>query len=344
MAGIEALQLPKGWFYELVWIENGGDVEAVRLRGLDIENCFKPTSLPACPLAKIQILADPSNSMSRARQLGVRAAQGELILFVDLDVKVVSVLALRDLLEQAHSQEAVTGWTGVAKFPFASTWWQQSLASASTSWLGHINSVQIASAKKERSVDHLPGGFALFRRKAIASRDFDPRFVRWGEDLDMGLQITSRGGQLRQVPALAYEHSASWFTPLSWARRVFGLGRGRVQVTRKWPSQIATLPVGGCILLWTFIAVVFVGSSQLTHLIVGFLSLVVLVELARTLYRTRGSLAMAPGVVFAWSLTISSYALGQIFQLGVELCSLPSNWLKTRFHTDKWSRSEGCVS
>ena len=160
----------------------------------------------------VRIIVEPSGSLGRSRQIGVEAAKGILVMFVDSDVELgpncISIMR-RELLEHE--------WAGIHARLLSSenvSYWQRA-----------------EDEKFRREYDHvgmtnkIDTDIALFRREVILEHPFDPSFRLSSEDADICRRLVAANYRLGVCSAIAYHHHRREFSTFVQQRYRYGLGR-----------------------------------------------------------------------------------------------------------------------
>jgi len=169
--------------YEIVLVDDGSsDGTKESLRELN----------PPC---KFTYLYQENAGLSTARNVGIRAAEGEIILFVDDDI-----IASDNLLEEhvkthnAHPRSVVRGW------------------------VNHVDDLEKPGKQPRFTMQDISTAFfwtsnvSVAKKYLVEAGMFDERFKEYGwEDLELGLRLKSLGLQLKyNRNAVVYHYKSRW--------------------------------------------------------------------------------------------------------------------------------------
>jgi GT2 family glycosyltransferase len=191
-------------------------------------------------LAAVSYLYVSEPGLARARNIGMRAARGELIAFVDDDAAPARGWA--DAIRAAFARDSRIGCVGGtcrAVFPSgrARPRWlsDRLLCFAGITNFGDEPHVARSSAEWPF------GANMAFRREALEGRGFDERLGRRagdlasGEDSDMVARVQADGWTIWLEPSAVVDHTvhASRLEKRYYRRRLWAQGRSRAEATRR---------------------------------------------------------------------------------------------------------------
>jgi GT2 family glycosyltransferase len=174
----------------------------------------------------VRYVHSTSRGLSRARNIGLRAASQEIVLLIDDDMLVEPSWLTRFM--DAHAE---TGFSGAASGRVL-----PGPAEDGRTWVpaaALVTRAEPATFRARQPIDVLPGaGVALRRDVVLALGGYDERLgpgTRFGaaEDNDLGFRILEAGYEIRHVPAAIALHrpwrSAQGRVSNRWA---YGRGKG----------------------------------------------------------------------------------------------------------------------
>ncbi|HTI38678.1 MAG TPA: glycosyltransferase [Vicinamibacterales bacterium] len=177
----------------------------------------------------------PNGGLSRARNIGLETATGEIVAYTDADVR-VDPLWLAYLVQPfLHSD--VVGSGGPNVVPEDDPWIAQCVARAP----GGPTHVLL----DDRIAEHVPGCNMAFRRDALQSiGGFNPIYLRAGDDVDVCWRLQARGWKIGFSPSALVWHRHRASIRAYW-RQQLGYGEGETWLALKHPDKF----VGGD-MLW----------------------------------------------------------------------------------------------
>lgn len=195
---------------------------------------------------RFQIIENPKRISAAARNLGLHAATGEFVLYIDGHCRIPSKRLLADMVSIFCQNNVDVLCRPQPQTAGPQTYFQQAVSLARSSALGHALDSTIYS-DKERIAPAASSG-AMYRRNVFDKvGEFDEHFDAC-EDVEFNTRIDKAGLKAMISPKLTIEYAAR--TSLRGLfRQLYRYGYGRWQLFRKHPS---TLGVG------TLIPVLFV--------------------------------------------------------------------------------------
>jgi GT2 family glycosyltransferase len=164
----------------------------------------------------VRLIQVPNGGLSAARNLGLHAASGEIVAYVDADVR-VDPSWLTYLVQPLVSSDAVAAG-GPNVVPGDDEWFAQCVARAP----GAPSHVLL----DDRIAEHLPGCNLAVRRDALLRiGGFDPIFLRAGDDVDVCWRLQAQGGRVAFSPAAVVWHHHRGCLGAYWRQQV-GYGEG----------------------------------------------------------------------------------------------------------------------
>jgi GT2 family glycosyltransferase len=163
-----------------------------------------------------KLISVPNGGLSAARNLGLRAATGEIVAYTDADTR-VDPDWLSYLVQPFLTTDAV-GVGGPNVVPPDDDWVAQCVARSPGGPIHVLLNDTVA--------EHIPGCNMAFRKKALEEiGGFDATYVRAGDDVDVCWRLQERGWHLAFSPsALVWHHHRSSIKAY-WRQQV-GYGEG----------------------------------------------------------------------------------------------------------------------
>ena len=170
----------------------------------------------------VKVIIDPTGSLGHSRQLGVEAAEGIYVMFVDSDVR-LGVDCIRRLRRDLEEH----GWGGVAARVLS--------AENASYWQKAEEKIVSFSFPRHHDVDGSSREFAdtrgaLFKRELLLIHAFDPYFKYSAEDRDLSRRFVEDGYQLGVSDAIIYHYHRREFFAFLRQRFRWGLGSARLGV------------------------------------------------------------------------------------------------------------------
>jgi GT2 family glycosyltransferase len=174
-----------------------------------------------------RVISTENQGLSAARNVGMHAATGEFVAYVDDDTMPdPHWLTYLAAAFQSHDWVAVGG----PNLPVSGDGPAADAVAAAPGNPSHV-------LYDDRSAEHIPGCNSAFRRDALmAIGGFDPRFRAAGDDVDVCWRLQTRGGQIGFAPAAMVWHHRRG-TARGYLRQQRGYGRAEAMLERKWPER-----------------------------------------------------------------------------------------------------------
>lgn len=225
LLAIGKVEVPLGWEVEIVVADNGSTDQTREV----VEETLVPNM-------SVKRVVEPVTGQSRARNLGLSASSGDIIVFTDDDVR-PSVCWLAKLCEplMAGTADGVQG--GVFLPP-----------SRRFSWMKRLHFELFASTEffSPGEVKSMWGANFAFRREALAcvpafDIELGPGALGFADDSLFSIQLREAGNRLIYVPEAAVEHwfDCSRLTMASLRSRAFRDGQSRAYVDYHWEHESA---------------------------------------------------------------------------------------------------------
>jgi GT2 family glycosyltransferase len=174
-----------------------------------------------------RVISGRNQGLSHARNVGLRAASGEIVAYIDDDAY-PDPDWLRSLsagfLASTHA-----GIGGPNLPPPGDGLVAESVANAPGGPIHVLLS--------DREAEHIPGCNMAFRRSALlAIGGFDPQFQTAGDDVDVCWRLRERGWTLGFQPgAVVWHHRRN--SVRAYLKQQTGYGRAEALLERKWPEK-----------------------------------------------------------------------------------------------------------
>jgi GT2 family glycosyltransferase len=255
----------------------------------------------------IRLIHQENKGLSEARNVGIRAATGEIIAFTDADC-----MADPDWLTHlvARFQSSEFGAVGGPNLTPPDDSFVASCVAVSPGAPTHV-------LLDDEVAEHIPGCNMAFRREALEAIDgFDPIFRAAGDDVDLCWRLQNKGYKIGFSPAAVVWHFRR-NTIRDYLKQQRGYGKAETLLFFKHPSRFNVL-----------------GQSRWFGRIYGDLSSFLLSRqpriysgvfgrgLFQTLYQPSPSIVSCLPLTLEWNvlslvLLVCAFAFGGLFWLGV---------------------------
>ena len=189
----------------------------------------------------VRVISESSCSLGVARQLGVEAANGTYVMFVDSDVELTS-----GSIERMRSEIEKFGWAGITAriaSKYNSSYWQR----AEDEFVSELY-FNRPSPSQRKDEGHWPANIstaaALFRRALLLEYSFDPNFVDACEDLDLCWRLGKDNFTFGISTAIVYHYHRQSFRAFFEQHIIYGKGQARIAFKhRLTPMLVQPLPI-----------------------------------------------------------------------------------------------------
>jgi succinoglycan biosynthesis protein ExoA len=171
-----------------------------------------------------------ANTPGRGRNLGLRVAKGEIIVFLDADCCAPSNWI--DTLTTSLLSNKKYGGVGGSYLPLSPTTFESAIYFVFSTFLGSggaLYAMRFIDPKRFlREVESIPGGNAAYRRVVLEKvGGFNPH-LRFCEDYDLNQRIKKLGYSVIYHPEASVYHLKN-YTPKSFFENMFFYGWGRAK-------------------------------------------------------------------------------------------------------------------
>jgi GT2 family glycosyltransferase len=216
-------------FEAIVVVDGSEDGSAAALRALDV-------SFP------LTVLEQPNQGAAAARNAGAEAASGELLLFLDDDMRADPAMLTEHDRRHREGADMVMG-----DLPLDPASPRNLLSWGVGSWAAKRRERLAAPGAEIPIADLLTGQMSISREAFAALGGLDPTFTRdglfGGEDLDFGHRVLAVGYKVVFDPAaISYQYYD--VRPTTYLRRAREAGRSDRELVAKHPELAAALARG----------------------------------------------------------------------------------------------------
>jgi glycosyltransferase involved in cell wall biosynthesis len=174
-----------------------------------------------------RLISSENQGLSSARNIGLEAATGEIVVFIDDDA-----FPDRDWLKYLAATFLTTDCAGVGG-PNIAPIGDGKIADCINNAPGGPAHVLVS----DREAEHVPGCNMAFRKDCLkAIEGFDPQFKIAGDDVDLCWRIQQCGGWLAFAPAAMVWHHRRNSVRTYWKQQI-NYGKAEALLERKWPQK-----------------------------------------------------------------------------------------------------------
>ncbi len=180
---------------------------------------------------EIQLITIPNGGLSNARNLGLSAARGDIVAYIDGDA--YPDPHWLEYLAHAFSATEHVGIGGPNLSPYSDGMTAACVDQAP----GGPNHV----LSSDQEAEHIPGCNMAFRKDALeAINGFDRQFRIAGDDVDVCWRLQNAGGTLGFHPgAVIWHHCRN--SVKGYLKQQFNYGKAEAMLEMKWPDKYNTL-------------------------------------------------------------------------------------------------------
>lgn len=175
----------------------------------------------------VRLIEVPNGGLSAARNLGMNAARGTIVAYIDDDA-----YPDRDWLRYLAHTFLTTDFAAVGG-PNLAPPGDGTIAECVANSPGGPIHVLLS----DREAEHIPGCNMAYRRGWIEKLGgFDPRFRAAGDDVDVCWRLMANGGRIAFTPAAVVWHHRRDSIRKFWKQQV-GYGQAEALLEHKWPEK-----------------------------------------------------------------------------------------------------------
>jgi GT2 family glycosyltransferase len=175
----------------------------------------------------VRLIQTENHGLSSARNVGLGAATGDIVAYIDDDAYPDSDWLKRLALTFLEGQYAGVGGPNIPP--------PNDLLVAQC--VAHAPGGPLHVLLSDREAEHIPGCNMAFRRQTLLDiGGFDPQFRTAGDDVDICWRIQQHGWKLGFSPAATVFHHRRDSLRSYWKQQV-GYGKAEAILERKWPDK-----------------------------------------------------------------------------------------------------------
>lgn len=184
-----------------------------------------------------RVVDNPGVIQSRGRNVGIKAAQGELLAFTEDDC-----ILPPDWLEKAERYlqgSNVVGVGGPTPLPESATSFSKAVFTIFR-WASLVGYSVQSDVPLSSEASDLPGGNVMYRAEVMKEAGPHCEELITGEDVDMNMRIIGKGYRLVYAPDLLVWHNKR-DKPLRFFHQIRRFAIGRVQLGRRHKGAVRPL-------------------------------------------------------------------------------------------------------
>lgn len=179
----------------------------------------------------VRLISVPNGGLSRARNLGMEAAAGEIVAYIDDDA-----YPDPDWLRFLAHTFLTTDFAAVGGPNIPPPGDGPIAECVANSPGGPIHVLT-----SDREAEHIPGCNMAYRKSFLeAIGGFDPRFRAAGDDVDLCWRLMGHGGRIGFSPSAVVWHHRRNSVRTYWKQQI-GYGKAEALLERKWPQKYSPL-------------------------------------------------------------------------------------------------------
>jgi GT2 family glycosyltransferase len=174
----------------------------------------------------VRAIHQANQGLSAARNIGLRAARGDIIAYTDSDCFADRNWLIHLIYAFQHCDAAAVGGPNLT----AEDGWLAACVAAAPGQPTHV-------LESDQVAEHIPGCNMAFRREALlAVNGFDPAYRRAGDDVDLCWRLQQAGYWITFAPgAFVWHHRRQ--TPRAYLRQQAGYGEAEALLRFKHPDK-----------------------------------------------------------------------------------------------------------
>ena len=221
---------------------------------------------------KFILLKNPKKNAAAGRNIGIDAAKGDAIAFIDGDA--IAAKNWLSSIKKAFEKSNAIGVGGPDLLPEDSEYKARAIGLVMTSPLargGRFNpSTQHAMMEKERYVEHIPTCNLCLKKEIFDEvGKFDENFVK-GQDLELNYRIVKAGYKLFYSPSIQVTHYRKQHIR-HFARQIYKWAKAKAAIIKKHGMQGIT----SHIYLWPAYAILVFLFSFILFLVLNIMDIFV---------------------------------------------------------------------